>query len=126
MQEHRSAAEVARKAAEIVQQHGLTKGEFYARCGAVCLWGALGVAATEGSSRSFHDRAMYGVLGHDDDEPGAPGMEMYDAFRLALAGRLKVPALGWVGAGFNDKPETTVEDVAKLLLQVADDLEVQS
>jgi hypothetical protein len=104
----REAAELARSAAHIVQQRGLSKAQLLGADGSVCMHGALNVALC-GNANLFanHVTAHKEVLKvlayrfHDDASSAFPGAD-----------------------SFNDLPETTATDVAKVLLNVADELEL--
>jgi hypothetical protein len=97
------AAALARRAAEIVQERGHTKGRGMDSLGRVCLWGAVTVASDEVSHGYTHSATL------------TPALRCL----LLEQGEVDVDPIRW-----NDAPETTGTDVAKLLLQVADRLEI--
>jgi hypothetical protein len=105
------AAAVARRAAEIIQERGQCKG-VYAIEQRVCLWGALieaaGLTARWNSAQDIPDH-IYGAL-HSELRSLFP-----DDSDLAHP-----------GAAFNDRRQTDERDVARVLLQVADRLDVAS
>ena len=104
----REAADIARRAAEIIQERGICKGQYNSWDGRVCLWGALAAAV---GGESFFD-IPFALQGTFTDALG----EMFPEDRAAFS---VIP-----GAKFNDAPDTDERDVAKVLLQVADRLEI--
>jgi hypothetical protein len=105
----REHADIARRAAEIVQTKGLCKGLSFDDEGRVCMWGALHEASEEMTG-------SVGVLYRS----GSVGPVF-----VAIADRLGLHPGPFVGAkAFNDLPETDEKDVAKFLMSVADDLEL--
>lgn len=101
------AAAVARRAAEIIQERGIHKGGvFDFATGRVCLLGAISAAVREQLGRS--DAALASC-----------------ALRAAAAAIVRVHG-ETIGFGqWNDLPDTDEQDVAKVLLQAADRLDVQ-
>lgn len=101
----REAAELARNAAAVLEQRGHCKGSLYNSKGQVCLWGAIKEAAGVGEiSTSCRPDVV--------------------ALRKALWDRLG-GMRDFPGAQWNDQDDTTEQDVTKMLLQVADELELQ-
>jgi hypothetical protein len=111
----REHADIARRAAEIVQTKGLCKGFLFDHEGRVCMWGALQEASVE-----LHGnlRPLYGTHGFNTDNA---------IVRNVIAAALGESAVRNLFPGaekFNDLPETDEKDVAKFLMSVADDLEL--
>lgn len=106
----REAADVARRAAEIQQERGHCKGEYATADGRVCLWGSL-IAAS----------GIDSIWGSSGSLPA----EIYLPIHAALSDMFPNDSdTAHPGASFNDKAETTERDVAKVLLQVADRLDI--
>lgn len=103
----REAADACRQAADAIQERGIAKGAYFEHTGEVCLYGALAVALT-GAPRS--------LIGCTD-----PSLA---EIKVALGKRFDADSAIPGAFEFNDLPDTTAEDVAKVLLQVADELEV--
>lgn len=101
------AAEVARRAAEIIQERGQCKHRLETPDGQVCLWGSIYTAARELSAPL-------------DELEG----KFFPLLREIVPNSVGSPWLP--GVEFNDAPDTTERDVANLLLQVADRLEIES
>jgi hypothetical protein len=98
-------AKICRQAAVEIRQRGLHKQGFRGKGGSVCIWGALRLACGQREAeaadlpiigRALRARAV--DFGDDDDQ--------------------------FPGAAFNDEDTTTAEDVEKLLLQIADEVEL--
>lgn len=104
------AADIARRAAEIQQERGHCKGNFRDAEGRVCLWGALNAAAAE--------------LGLTECFVPFPHVGWAEPIARELRKVLSAQDEGFPGASFNDRPSTDERDVAKVLLQVADRLEI--
>ena len=101
-------AEICRDAAVILHRKGLNKGDFVGENGSVCLWGALRMA--------YAQRSV--LLAHID----ASNVRVISR---AIRARFPDEAIGeYPGARYNDAPSTTAEDVEKLLLQIADEVEL--
>lgn len=94
----RQNAAVARKAADVIQARGKATGEMVDAHGRVCAHGAL-IEAGRGYSASCRLFVLDRVILLRAAQP------------LSLA-------------AWSDLPTTTAADIAKLFLQVADDLEV--
>lgn len=104
----REAADIARRAAEIVQERGLAKGEGMDARGRVCFVGALHVAHRERLTRF----AYLSEAGLDID---------------TIHGHIDLDRVTYRDVmAWSDAPETTEVDVAKKLLELADRLEVAS
>lgn len=110
-----ASAELARKAAEIIQTRGQCKGSYSDADGRVCLWGALMEA--HGLSTAF------GSMQCASDLPERLAGPIYDELMLmfpeSARGNFIHP-----GADWNDRADTDERDVAKVLFQVADRLDV--
>lgn len=107
----REAAQIAREAARIVQERGLAKGVFQDAEGRVCMHGAVGAAL--GCEKLKDSQHVY--------------MQINEALERHIEGtpnRVLLGLPGLPGVAFNDHPATTAIDVAKVLLKVADDLDV--
>lgn len=98
---------VARRAAVIIQQRGKATGEMRDHLGRVCALGALRTARDEMNMSADHmDWRMSSLRAQIRQllkEQNAPGYDI---------------------TGWSDDPRTTVEDIAKVFLQVADRIEV--
>jgi hypothetical protein len=105
----REAADLAREAAQVIQKRGMVKGKFTDESGGVCLHGALACA---------QHNLGYALICDAVPEVADPA---YGAVCRQL--RLRFPEDG-SGAQFNDLPDTTATDVEKVLLKVADELEL--
>lgn len=99
----RKGADVARRAAEIIQQRGKATGHLTDEAGGVCYLGALFRANDE--ARTGQTLTSLGIL-------------------TCTGAALRSMGLTADFVKFNDDPDTDERDVAKLLLQVADRLEV--
>jgi len=135
------AAAVARRAAEIQQQYGHCKNNYFANDGSgrTCLWGSVMVALWESGLNKQYTPTDYRLVelsqsvgpGWVRVEGGNPIAQLIArgiSRRLNLftddRGELEPKGVSYLpGAEENDKPETTGEDIAKLLNQVADDIE---
>jgi len=106
----REAADIARRAAEIIQERGMCKGAVSDADGRVCLWGALLEAAQERGLGWYGDRGVQPLLAEAIRPLNLDNMSQFDGLLY--------------GAAWNDRPETDERDVAKVLLQVADRLEI--
>lgn len=106
----REAADVARRAAEIMQERGICKKTYHDNEGRVCLWGAV----MEAYDAFFGVKVLMPVM-----MPAG----IYTPIYTTLERRYPYDQ-GLPGADFNDLPETDERDVAKVLLSVADELEV--
>lgn len=106
------AAVLAREAAQQIQFRGLAKHQLVNYItGAVCLHGAIMCAQTG------RVPAMGSAL-PDHTEP-------HERICEVLAKKFHDPHERWPGSDFNDKDDTTVLDVAKALLEVADTLDFE-
>lgn len=118
------AAELAREAAREIQKRGLNKGAISDPVtGAVCLHGALNCVFGQAVNKANEaNKAAWGGLVF----PAAPELNAeYRRVHLALADRFDEHGIAFPGAAFNDAPETTVSDVAKLFLELADTLDFE-
>lgn len=111
----KKAAQVAREAAQIIQDKGICKGALHSLDGQVCMHGAI------------QDAMEFKYLSAEWFELQA---ELNGSIRQKMIDMGLLPEdASWVltpfpGANYNDLPDTTEKDVAKFLLQVADELEV--
>lgn len=133
-------ATIARKAADVISQHGLAKTQLINADGAVCHNGALMIAAGLNLTTVFMQAALgfsQSFLQAQCDEQ----IRMIDAacisrlLRDGLGDRMKAPWLNnfvtWEGDTrdvyrtyvWNDHPSTTAEDVILLFKRVAEELE---
>jgi hypothetical protein len=117
MEKNVNAAEVARKAAQIISERGLAKGVLMDLQGQVCHDGAiflaLGVPITGALSADCHF--------------GSPEQEMSIRIRLASREILQHRSGGEPSCDipyfFNDQDSTSAEDVILLLKEAAEQLE---
>lgn len=101
--DNQQMAQIARDASQLVQERGLADGTLKDEAGRVCALGALYIAAT----------GVHWLRPH-------PHVE--DTIRKCFVGKL--PRGTYSIPAWNDDPKTTAADVAKVYLQVADDLEI--
>jgi hypothetical protein len=107
----RDAADLARSAAQIVQERGLSKKYLQGQGGSVCMYGALNAAQAHGlACLTLHSPVTWEVRHALHRVLGLEGVSPLDPFPGAVS--------------FNDDPDTTATDVAKVLLKVADELEL--
>jgi hypothetical protein len=104
----RDAADLAREAARQIEQRGLSKNSLEGEDGSVCMYGALNVAQC-GNTKWV-------------TEISSDHKEVLAALRNHFPEDVLQPFPG--AASFNDLPDTTATDVAKVLLKVADELEL--
>jgi hypothetical protein len=117
MMQKKELAEILRKASEVIQEKGHCKGKLANEYGNVCMWGAIKTASV-------------GVIAINDKEDYMKWEkirgELLPIFRQSnhFSGSL-ISDYTWPGSLWNDKPETTSEDVQKFLLKTADEIEFQ-
>lgn len=106
------AVEIARRAAEIIQQRGKATGHFIDDLNRVCTLGAMQVAI---------DELVLRVSDEDSYSYWMAGSRLGDKVSAAIKGRGYVSSI----ANWSDRPSTTEQDIAKVFLQLADELEVE-
>lgn len=113
-----AAAELARKAAEVLRERGQHKGSLLSADGRVCALGALCIA--KGCPALSTSELLLGA------ESASPESEVYTALRDRygmLTAYVNVFGSLRSIAAWNDDPTTTQADVEKAFLQIADELE---
>jgi hypothetical protein len=107
------AVEIARRAAEIIQQRGKATGHFIDDLNRVCTLGAMQVAIDELVLRlSLSDEKSYSYW--------MAGSRLGDKISAVIRGQGALSIANW-----SDLPSTTEQDIAKMFLQLADELEVE-
>jgi len=115
-------AEIARRAAEVIQKRGKATGVFMDPTGKVCTVGAIRVAmAEQGLGYTLDEEGK-------DLHPSVPiafpmGTDNARRAEMLICERIESQVQMGV-TNWSDHPRTTAEDIAKRLNQAADEIEV--
>jgi len=114
-------AKIARRAAEIIQHRGKATGTFMTLDGQVCAVGAVRMAMAEQGLGYEVDLRNYDIV------PLAPHLTYNDATKCesAIISAITERIGGLAVTIWSDRHSTKVEDIAKVLGQVADEIEVR-